>query len=476
MRNVIISLFIISFLQQSNAQHVGVGTTTPSEKLDVAGNIKADTIKPGAIRLLPNAGAGKVLTSDATGNASWQAGTGNGTAATGFGAWGDCTTNANIGAHNPVSHPTPSSGDLFGKSVCISGNYAIIGAPNDDVDGVINQGSASIFRFNGEQWEFMQLLTDPAGADSDLFGSSVAISGDYAAVGALQTNISGNIDQGAVSVFHFDGSNWIFVERLTDPAGEANDNFGISVAMTGNFIIVGSYADDISFTDQGSASIFQFDGNGWPFFQQLSHPAAAANDLFGRSVSISGNYAIVGAYADDVGSNADQGSALVFQFDGSSWVFMQQLTDPAGAANDNFGNSVCISGDDIIVGVQSDDVTVTNQGSAFVFHYDGSVWTATDQLFEQTPATGEQFGNHVCISGNYAIVGESGDQMNRGSATIFQRVGMGWQRLQYVTDPAIRLNDAFGSATSIDGISRRFIIGAQGYRSTSGKAVFGRIN
>lgn len=475
MRKVIISLLICSFLPPVSAQHVGVGTNSPTEKLHVAGNIKADTIKPAAITFSPDAGTGKVLTSDAGGNASWQAMLANSSGATGFGAWGDCSTNANIGAHNPVSHPTPSSGDLFGRSVAISGNYAIVGAPNDDVDGKTNQGSATIFRFNGEQWEFMQLLTDPGGEASDFLGSCVAISGDYAVASAFMADINGNIDQGALCVFHFDGSSWVFVERLTDPTGAAEDYFGISVAMNDSFIIVGAYGDDMTFVEQGSASIFQFDGSNWLFFQQLAHPSGAADDVFGRSVSISGNYAIVGTFGDDVGF-VDQGSASIFHFDGSSWVFMQLLTDPAGAANDNFGNSVCISGDDVIVAAQWDDATVTNQGSAFIFHYNGATWVLTEQLFEQTPAAGEQFGNHVSISGNYAIVGESGDQMNRGSATIFQRVGLGWQKLQYVTDPAIRLNDAFGYSTAIEGSSRRFIIGAQGYRNSSGKAIFGRIN
>jgi hypothetical protein len=475
MRKVVTCLLIVSSLLEAKGQNVGVGTTTPVEKLHVEGNIKADTVKPAAINFSPNAGAGKILTSDANGNAAWQSMTTNTTGSTGFGAWGDCATNANIGGHNPVSHPNALSGDQFGKSVSISGNYAIVGAHNDDVEGNSNQGSASIFRFNGEQWEFMQLLTDPGGAASDLFGISVALSGDYAVVGASFADIGVNTDQGAACVFHFDGTNWVFVERLTDPAGAADDNFGFSVAISSSFIIAGAYGGDVSFTDQGTASIFQFDGSNWIFFQQLTHPVAAADDLFGRSVSISGNTLIVGAYFDDV-ATMNQGSALIFQFDGSAWVYTQLLTDPSGAANDNFGNSVSISGDHLIVGIQSDDATVTNQGSVLMFHYNGTGWEPGEQLFDQSPATGEQFGNHVCISGNYAIVGESGDQMSRGSATIFQRVGLGWQRLQYITDPAIRLNDAFGSSTGIDGTSRRFIIGAQGYRLNSGKAVFGRIN
>ncbi len=121
---------------------VGIGIATPTEILHVTGNIKMDTAKPEAIKFTPNAGTGKILTSDANGNASWQASSVGG--GVGFGAWGDCSTNS-ISEYNPVADTTGATGDFFGGSVSISGNYAIVGAANDDVGANVNQGSAVFF-------------------------------------------------------------------------------------------------------------------------------------------------------------------------------------------------------------------------------------------------------------------------------------------------------------------------------------------
>ena len=185
------------FASNSFSQNVGIGTISPTEKLHVTGNIKVDTIKPNAIKLLPNAGNGKILTSDATGNASWQKGIID--SGVGFGPWGDCSVN-NISEYNPVVDPTGTADDYFGGSTSISGNFAIVGAYNDDVGVNINQGSASIFQFNGTNWVLMQKLTDATGATGDFFGSSVSISGNYAIVGSYADDVGANIDQGSASI------------------------------------------------------------------------------------------------------------------------------------------------------------------------------------------------------------------------------------------------------------------------------------
>jgi hypothetical protein len=457
-----------------NAQRVGIGTTTPSEKLHVVGNIKADTLKPGAIRFSPDAGSGKVLTSDADGNAAWASSGISGGA--GFGSWGDCNTNAIISAYQPAIHPAYSSSDGFGKSASISGDYALIGAQADDVGINSNQGSAGVFHFDGYQWTFAQLLTDAAGGAEDLFGFSVSLSGNIAVIGSPYDDVGTNTDQGSVSIFQFNGTSWVFVQKLTDPAGSVEDYFGYSVCVEGNTILVGTYLDDAGAVDKGSASVYRYNGSSWIFSQLLTDPTGAAGDLFGRSVALSANYAIIGAYGDDVGANVDQGSASIFQFNGSNWVFMQQLIDPLGAASDNLGWSVAISADMAFAGAYRDDNVATNQGSVSAFRYSGGTWLSVGKFEDTTPGNNEQFGYHLCVSGNYLLIGENKDANNRGSASLYYQLGTVWHSLQYITDPFNRIGDELGGAVAIDAINRRFVIGASGYAGNSGKVIFGKIN
>ncbi len=480
-RASILSVGVIIITQYVVAQNVGVGTNTPVEKLHVAGNLKADTIKPTAIKFVPNAGNGKLLISDAEGNASWQnftvnSGGGNGV---GFGSWGDCLTNANIGGYNPVSHPDASGGDLFGRSVSIDGEFAIIGSLSDNVNGNNDQGSAFIFRFDGNKWSFFQQLNDPTGMADDHFGSSVSISGNIAVIGVPGADIGSDVDQGAASVFQFDGVNWVFIQQLTDPTGAPDEDFGRSVSIYGSTIIVGAPFDAVTLLTQGSASVFQYDGSNWVFIQQLTDPGASEDDWFGRSVAINGDNIIVGAPHVDIGINTNQGAVFIFHFDGSSWNFIQELTDPSGANDDELGASVSISGTFAAAGAKLDNGVGTNLGSAHTFFNDEGTWEWNWSFTEPNPVNNDNFGASVFVSGNFLIIGANQDDVthtNQGTATIYQRVGLGWQRLQQVVDPGATINSDLGYGTAIDGNSGRFLIGAPGFIGNSGRAVFGKIN
>lgn len=478
MKRFIFLLHLLAAFCFANAQNVGIGTTAPTEKLHVAGNIKADTLKPSAFKLTPGAGEGKILTSDAVGNASWQANS----VSTGYGVWGDCSTNSVIGEYQPVVDSTGQSGDYAGYSVSISGNYAIVGSSHDDVGANTDQGSASIYQNNGTNWVLMQKLTDPSGASGYIFGNSVSISGNYAIVGAYSEDVGANTNQGSASIYQYNGTSWVLMQKITDAGGAANEFFGASVSISGNYAIVGADHDVVGAnTNQGSASIYQYNGTSWVLMQKISDAGGAASDFFGASVSISGNYAIVGTPNDDVGANADQGSACIYHYNGSNWVLMQKITDAGdGAASDYFGNSVSISGNYAIVGAHSDDVGANgDQGSASLFKYNGSAWVLMQKITDPSGATGDHFGYSVSISGNYAIVGaywdDVGANFDQGSASIYVRIGPVWQRVQYVTDPSGSAISQLGISTSLDGNTKRFLVGAWGFISYMGKAVFGKI-
>ena len=297
--------------------------------------------------------------------------------------------------------------DAFGIVVCISGDYAIVGAAYDDDKGN-DSGSAYIFKRDGTNWSQQAKLTASDGAGGDYFGCSVSISGNYAIVGAYDS----------AYIFKRDGTTWSQQQKLL--ASDGSGQFGSSVSVSGDCAIVGAYGDD---GRKGSAYIFKRDGVGWSEQAKILASDGAAWDYFGCSVSISGDYAIVGEiYDDDKGDGS--GSAYIFKRDGVGWSQQAKILASDGAAGDQFGWSVSISGDYAIVGAAYDDDKGTNSGSAYIFRRDGTSWIQQAKLTASDGGGGDDFGISVSISGDNAIVGAYADDdegTNSGSAYIFNK-------------------------------------------------------
>ncbi|MBY0112375.1 MAG: hypothetical protein K2Y21_06105 [Phycisphaerales bacterium] len=351
------------------------------------------------------------------------------------------------------------AGDRFGSSVAISGDTAIIGAPNQDLGFLTpDQGAAWVFSRIGSTWigPDLQLLAS-GGAASDNFGFSVALSGDTALVGASGDDVGANIDQGSVYVFTRSGTTWTQQAQLTATGGAAGDSFGISVALSGDTALVGANADDVGANaNQGSAYIFTRSGSTWTQQAQLTASGGAANDLFGVSVALSGDTALVGAYGDDIGANTNQGSAYIFTRSGSTWIQQAQLTATGGAANDLFGVFVALSGDTALVGASADDVGAnTDQGSAYIFTRSGITWTQQAQLTATGGSAGDQFGYSVALSGDTALVGANlddvGANLDQGSAYVFTRSGTTWTQQAQLTATSGAAFDYFGITVALSG-------------------------
>ena len=276
--------------------------------------------------------------------------------------------------------------DYFGSSVAISGDYAIVSAHEDDDNGS-RSGSAYIFQRSGESWSQQEKLTASDGADGDRFGSSVAISGDYAIICA-----SGDDDNGSASgsayIFHRSGESWSQQEKITASDGAAADSFGYSVAISGDYAIVGARGDDDNGSASGSSYIFQRSGESWGQQEKITASDGAGGDFFGSSVAISGDYAIVGARGDDDNGSAygsDYGSAYIFHRSEVSWSQQEKLTASDGAYRDYFGSSVAISGDYAIVGADGDDDNGLLSGSTYIYY--GFLLKSTideNYIFEET--------------------------------------------------------------------------------------------
>jgi hypothetical protein len=163
-------------------------------------------------------------------------------------------------------------------------------------------------------------------AEAGYFGWSVALSGNTALVGVPGDYIGTNSSQGSACVFTRSGANWARQARLTASDGAEYDEFGISVALSGdgNMALVGAYADDVATNiDQGSAYIFTRSGTSWAQQAHLTASDGAAEDQFGWSVAISGdgNTALAGAHTDDIGANDNQGS-VYFYYESSLKIYL----------------------------------------------------------------------------------------------------------------------------------------------------------
>ncbi|MEO6391404.1 MAG: FG-GAP-like repeat-containing protein [Pyrinomonadaceae bacterium] len=300
------------------------------------------------------------------------------------------------------------------------------------------------------------------GEASDAFGGSVAISGDTVIVGANFDNIGQHDSEGSAYIF-VRGSNglWSQQVKLTAANGSADDNFGYSVAISGDTAVIGARSYSVPAGNQGAAYIFVRNGTVWSQQQKLLASDSAAFDQFGHSVAISGDTVIVGARNDEVGGNNGQGSTYIFVRNGTVWSQQQKLTVLGGAAQDNFGASVAISGTTAMVGVSGDDVGADQaQGSAYVFTRSGTTWTLQQELFASDGAAGDQFGNSVDVETGFmsaasAIVGASHDDVNgvisQGSAYVFTRSGTTWTEQQKLVAGDGALNDEFGDSVALSG-------------------------
>jgi hypothetical protein len=284
-------------------------------------------------------------------------------------------------------------GDEFGRSVAVRRDAVscdttvVVGARLADIPpppavGVNkNQGAAYVFvKPAGGGWTQRAKLIAADGAQNDWLGVSAAISGDTVVVGAPFANVDGHNDQGAAYVFVKPGSGWAGTltesAKLTAADGRAGDEFGRSVAISGDTVVVGAppFADLSGGKGQGAAYVFMKPGSGWATTNtvnaKLTAPDGGAGDEFGLFVANRGDTVVVGA----PGVNKAQGAAYVFMKPGSGWATTNtvnaRLTAPAsdGGAGDEFGRSVAISRDAVVVGAWLADIGGNkDQGTVYVF-------------------------------------------------------------------------------------------------------------
>jgi serine/threonine protein kinase len=321
--------------------------------------------------------------------------------------------------NDKITAPGGEAEDIFGSSVAISGDTMVVGSGGDDDNGN-SSGSVYVFVRKDTDWKFQQKLTPASDVQAfSVFGSSVDISGDTIIVGAAHYDTPG-FNEGAAYVFIRKDDRWVEQQKLVPSDPKIGFQFGISVALKGDMAVIGA--------NGGTAYVFVRSGERWSEEQKLtaSDYIPGENDQFGRSVDMLGDTIVVGAFYNDVSGKKDQGAAYVFVKSGTTWTERQKLVASDGRTGDRFGFSVAILGDLVFVGaVNGENGNNTDQGAVYIFKRSGTVWEELKKLTSSDSNAGDHFGSglataddRVIIGANHADVGKNKDQ---GAAYLFER-------------------------------------------------------
>jgi len=357
----------------------------------------------------------------------------------------------------PIENKLASNGtrrDFFGLSVSLSGPLALVGAYGDDIEGNSDQGSAYLFNCSSVPCTLVDRLIATDGGDGDRFGFSVFLWGSFALIGAPLDDIGENAVQGSAYLFNCTSLPCSQADKLIASDGATVGRFGQSVSLDGYLALVGANEDNNS---KGSAYIFNCTSLPCSQADKLIASDGAAVDRFGRSVSLSGSWALVGADEDDIETNANQGSAYLFDCSSFPCSQADKLVASDGAASDFFGFSVSLSGPLALVGAYGDDVNGNPvQGSAYLFNCTSLPCSEVEKLIESDGSSGDLFGFSVSLSGPLALVGVFQDNIEgnrlQGSAYLFNCASLPCSQVEKFIASDGALGDFLGYSVSISGM------------------------
>jgi len=358
-----------------------------------------------------------------------------------------------------ASDTAPS--DRFGTSVAVSGNTVVVGAYLGDPVAQADAGAVYIFTRSGTTWTQQAKLVASDAQATDWFGSSVAIDGDTVVVGAHAEDTGGS-SAGSAYIFTRSGTTWTQQAKIQAGTPQAPALFGYSVAIDGDTVVVGAYMEDV-LVDQGATYIFTRSGTTWTQQARLVASDAQTSDNFGYSVAISGNTVVVGARYEDPGAISDAGAAYIFTRSGTTWTQQAKLVASDAQASDNFGWSVAIDGDTVVVGAYLEDPSaISDAGSAYIFTRSGTTWTQQQKIQASDAQATDWFGHSVAIDGDVVVVGahlEDTVAASAGAAYIFSRSGTTWTQQSKIQASDPENSDWFGWSVAIDGDT--VVVGAE---------------
>ncbi len=408
-------------------------------------------------------------------------------------------------------------GDIFGRSVAVSGDTVVVGAPWEDSgtagvnstpnESAVDSGAAYVFTRSGTTWSQQSYLKASTPGADDNFGTSVAVSGDTLVVGAFSedSNTTGvnstpnesASDSGAAYVFTRSGTTWSQQAYLKASNTGAGDVFGLTVAVSDDTVVVGAYGEASSTTGvnstpnedaavSGAAYVFTRSGTTWSQQAYLKASNTGSWDFFGTSVAVSSDTLVVGAFSEDsdtTGVNSthnesasDSGAAYVFTRSGSTWSQQAYLKASNTGESDLFGNSVAVSWDTVVVGAPGEASSTTGvnsthnesaaaSGAAYVFTRSGATWSQQAYLKASNTGANDEFGGSIAVSEDTVVVGAKYESSSTaginstpndsafgsGAAYVFTRSGETWSQQAYLKASNTEEIDFFGFSVAVSG-------------------------
>jgi FG-GAP repeat len=338
-------------------------------------------------------------------------------------------------AHSPepdvTGAPLAAARNLVGSSVAISGDVAVIGAPGVHYD----TGVAYVYVRSGGSWRKRATLTDPREADGDYFANAVGIT----VVKSVTYLVIGDGTGNLVYSYTGAGGTWHLRQTLRDPGKSSADAFGGALAVSGSTLVVGSPSVGYDF---GAAYIYSLAGARWALQASLADPTDKPLDLFGRSMAITGSIVLIGAvdrvYAYSAAS-------------GHRWTRSATIPNP-GTAKDNFGAAIAAVGATAVIGAPGDNPGpfYLSPGAAYVYTVARGTWTRRQQL--PLPGKGDFFGYSAAMSGDRMVVGMPWYGADAcGAVFEYERSGGSWRQRERLEPPGCSGGDQFGDTVALAG-------------------------
>ena len=352
--------------------------------------------------------------------------------------------------HTKLVAADRNGSDQLGFAVALGENEVIAGAPRHNAGG-LSSGAAYIFEQREDaSWVESAKLSDGETASEDQFGVSVAISGNFAISGAQQDDdIAPNA--GAAYVFERSGTLWLQRMKLTANDAKAGDLFGNAVAMDDTTVLVGAPGVDDAGPEAGAAYVFVQVGDEWIQQARLIADDLEIFDRFGSAVAVHADTAIVGAPGkDEVG--AGSGAAYVFVRSGNAWTQQAKLTHQGAVPGDLFGFAVGVYEDNALIGAYRSDAAGPDSGAVYLFTRNGRTWTQDLLLIPNDIAIGDEFGYSISLTKGAAIIGAPKEDRHlddMGAAYVFVETRDAWVQQAKLTAKDAETGDEFGSAVAI---------------------------